>query len=378
MPQRVRRRVRQRRRRSPPGERPGLPPLRRPRACDRAALARPELVGVQRPAARRRGPGTAQRVARAAAPSAATRRGPRGFGAAAARCAAARSSRVDHQRPLADVAPAQRERLLRPQPRVREHRDQRRVPRDRSPRASPRPSPAPAAAPRAFGGRRALRTSRTGLRAIRSDSSARCRMLPSSVSALSTDDAPGAGRDPLGLPARDHLRRQLDQLQVPEVRRDVQVVQRRVDLRRARRQRHRVRRRPRLASRTRPASPASRSRSPSSPSRRRRRSSSSKRRASRLAVERPRPRRATRDHHHASAPATRPTRPRARSRCTLTARLLRTSAAARRPAPARAAPPRAPDAAPPPAPAAADRVRRLAAATQASTSSRRIRGRCPT
>ena len=39
-------------------------------------------------------------------------------------------------------------------------------------------------------GLRALRTRRTGLRAIRSDSSASCRMLPSSVSAFSTEVVP--------------------------------------------------------------------------------------------------------------------------------------------------------------------------------------------
>ena len=132
MPQRVRRRRRARRPRSPrgrtaPGCRPASSALALASARD---LARPALVGVRRPRARRRGPGTparpssgvpcacrhASRSSRSGASSRTLRRCPVFV-------------RVDQQRPLADVAPAQRERLLRPQPRVGQHRDQRRVAR---------------------------------------------------------------------------------------------------------------------------------------------------------------------------------------------------------------------------------------------------------
>ena len=133
MPQRVRRRVRHARRDRRRANGPGLPDRRaRPGACARAALA---ASSCTRPAstARRRGPGTparprpaSLRPRHALRSSTQRRQQPHvaplpGLG------------RVDEERPLADVAPAQRERLLRPQPRVGQHRDQRRVPTARSP-----------------------------------------------------------------------------------------------------------------------------------------------------------------------------------------------------------------------------------------------------
>ena len=96
-------------------------------------------------------------------------------------------------------------------------------------------------------GRAILRTSRTGFRPSRPPSTARCRMPPSRSSACRTDTRPGAVRHAIGLPARDHVRRQLGQLQLAQVGLDVQVVQARVVLGRLRRQRHRVRLRPRLS-----------------------------------------------------------------------------------------------------------------------------------
>ena len=155
-------------------------------------------------------------------------------------------ARIDRQRSLADVLPAQVERLARPQPRVGEHRDQRRVPQpargahrlDRRRRQRPHLAPRRPRRPCAPSAPDCARSARTPAPAAGS--------RPSSDIALSTAvrPAPAAIRSACQRATSSGV--SSDSLNGPRYGADVQVVEQRVGLRRPRRQRHRVRARPRL------------------------------------------------------------------------------------------------------------------------------------
>jgi hypothetical protein len=152
---------------------------------------------------------------------------------------------LDEDRAVADVAPAQRQGFLRPQSRVRQDRHQHGVPlpagiakrlhghgRQR-PDLTPRRPPDLPHDPR--------RVAPDPLRLQRPLQDA-----PEQVQRVQHRHATRTGRDPLRLPTRDHLRRQLTELVMAQVWRDVQVVQTGVVLGRLGCQRDRVRLRPRL------------------------------------------------------------------------------------------------------------------------------------
>ena len=247
VPQRVRRRGRaprppERRERTAP-----VPPVRRPsRLRPRETCASSPCTPPRSTLARC---GREHQAVAVRAPDAvaATRRGPQPAARAAGRCAACPSL---PRRPFSVRSPTCRQRSVERLAAAADRR--RRAPRSasrraaRMRRASPRPWPAPAAAPHRRGGRRALRTIRTGLRAIRSDSTASCSMLPSSFSAFSTDIAARARGEPLRLPARDQLRRQLAELQSPRGRARCGSRTASRTSSPSRRERHRVRARPGL------------------------------------------------------------------------------------------------------------------------------------